>query len=170
MPKSCYGLFIIFITSIAISFGQTSTISGMVKDRKNEPLSFATIYIKGTTVGTTANANGFYSLNLKPGKYELVFKYIGYKMHVEILEVGANDITLNIALISENLSLKEIHVSANAEDPAYAIIREAIKKRKFYLEQVEAYSCNVYIIYQRAATVNKISGKNTGPESGCKRY
>ncbi|HTL82297.1 MAG TPA: DUF5686 family protein, partial [Bacteroidia bacterium] len=36
-------------------------------------------------------------------------------------------------------------VVTDGEDPAYRVIRNAIKERKFYLEQVNAYSCDVYI-------------------------
>ncbi|MFQ5447617.1 MAG: DUF5686 family protein, partial [Saprospiraceae bacterium] len=45
----------------------------------------------------------------------------------------------------ESIQLPEIEVKANAEDPAYPIIRKAIAKRKHYLEQVREYTCDVYI-------------------------
>jgi len=41
--------------------------------------------------------------------------------------------------------LNEVKINASAEDPAYEIIRHAQKKRKFYLNQVGGYSCNVYV-------------------------
>ncbi|MEO1438318.1 MAG: DUF5686 family protein, partial [Bacteroidota bacterium] len=36
-------------------------------------------------------------------------------------------------------------MAADAEDPAYRVIREAIKKRKYYRNLLEGYSCDVYI-------------------------
>ena len=120
-------------------------VTGKVTDQQGQPIPFANVYIKGTTTGTTTNIDGDYTLELKPGKYELVFKLISYKMHVELVEVASQRITLNIKLSAESFHLKEVAINASAEDPAYAVIREAIKKRKYYLDQVDAYSCNVYI-------------------------
>lgn len=119
-------------------------ITGKVSDQQGEGLPFASIYIKGTSRGTTSNVNGFYTLELGPGKYEIAYRYIGYRLHFETVEV-TGDRQLDITLKPEEVLLKEVSVSANAEDPAYAIIRQAIKKRKYYLEQVEAFSCDVYI-------------------------
>jgi hypothetical protein len=38
-----------------------------------------------------------------------------------------------------------VTIRDDSEDPAYAIIRNAIKKRKYYLEQVNGFTCKVYI-------------------------
>ncbi len=45
----------------------------------------------------------------------------------------------------EVMQLKEISISANAENPAYEMIRQAQAKREFYEKQLKEYSCNVYI-------------------------
>src|SRR5437868_6927557 len=119
------------------------TVSGKITDEKNEGVPFASIYIKGTTKGTSSNINGLYSIDLAPGKYQLVFKLIGYKPQVEeINAVDANQV-INVKLIPESVLLNEATIKADAEDPAYAVIRQAQKKRKYYLEQVDAYSCDV---------------------------
>ena len=39
-------------------------------------------------------------------------------------------------LESENYTLSEVQVRADAEDPAYPIIRKAIENRKKYLNEV----------------------------------
>jgi hypothetical protein len=137
-------LFIFILLQGLSSAVSAITISGKVTDENSQPVPFASVYIKGTTTGTTTNIEGAYSLELKPGKYELVFKFIGYKQHIEPIDVGLQHITLNVQLMPEAVSLKEVTIKAN-EDPAYEVIRQAQKKRKFYLNQVEAYSCDVYI-------------------------
>ena len=53
-------------------------ISGYIYDNEGEPLSFATIYVKQTETGTTTNIEGYFSLTLAPGKYNLFFQYLGY--------------------------------------------------------------------------------------------
>ncbi len=121
------------------------TISGRVTDEQGAPLPFTTLYIQNTTKGTTSNADGYYSIDLPTGSYELVFQYVGYKKEIKSVKLGGTPITLNVMLESEALQLNEIIVSATDEDPAYRVIRETIKKRKYHKEQVQAYKCQVYI-------------------------
>lgn len=125
-------------------FSQQVSISGKVTDNYKKPISFASIYIKNTTSGTSANAEGDYILQLKPGTYEVLFKAVGYKQESRILQISDNRI-VNMTLQAETFQLNNVIVNAGGEDPAYAIIRKAIKKRKYYLDEVNAYTCEVYI-------------------------
>ncbi|OJJ21841.1 hypothetical protein BKI52_10310 [marine bacterium AO1-C] len=128
-----------------VAFAQeTVTVKGRVIDKKGEGLPFATVYVKGTTNGTSTNDNGDYFLQVKPGNYELVFQYIGYQALTKQVTVEGAMI-LNVTLEREVLKLKEITVTANGEDPAYAIMRKAIKNRKKYLKEVDQFTCNSYI-------------------------
>ena len=63
-------------------------------------------------------------------------------------------------LWSTRVPLKVI-VKSNAEDPAYAIIRQAIKKRPYYAKQVNAFNCNLYTkdILKLRKLPNKILGQ-----------
>lgn len=62
----------------AASYGQ-STIKGVVLDSENgEPLPFATVYINGTTKGTTTDDNGRFELTDVPYPSTVVFSYVGY--------------------------------------------------------------------------------------------
>ncbi|MEO6884060.1 MAG: DUF5686 and carboxypeptidase regulatory-like domain-containing protein [Bacteroidia bacterium] len=120
-------------------------ISGKITDEQNQPVPFANVYIENTTVGTIANPDGLYSLDVPQGKCLLVFKMIGYKMQVETLAVNQNPIKLNVQLHIEKTELQAVTISGSGEDPAYRVMRQVIKKRKFYLDQVNSYSCDVYI-------------------------
>ncbi len=124
------------------TFAQQFIVSGKISGN-GEPLPFATIYLKGTTKGVTSNDDGKYAFKLDKGIYTLVFQYIGFsKQEVEI-DLNENK-TVNISLHSDGIALQEITVKAG-EDPAYPIMRKAIKKRKFYAGQVNEYSCQSYI-------------------------
>jgi hypothetical protein len=46
---------------------------------------------------------------------------------------------------SENIQIQEVVIRANAKDPAYAIIKEAIRHRKDNLENVKSYSADIYM-------------------------
>ena len=132
------------LVSQVASAQQTYTVKGRVIDKKGEGLPFATVYIKGTTNGTSTNDNGNYFLQLKAGTYELVFQFIGYQALTKQVTVNA-PLTLNVTLEPEVLKLKEITVTAKDEDPAYAIMRKAIKNRKKYLKEIDQFTCNSYI-------------------------
>ena len=123
-------------------FAQQYTLSGKVTS-SGENLPFATIYLKGTTKGVNSNDDGNYSLKLEKGKYIVVFQYLGYsKQEIEV-NLTENK-TLNVNLKSDGIALQEIIVKAG-EDPAYPIIRKAIKKRKKHSDEVNEYSCQSYI-------------------------
>lgn len=133
-------LFVLFTGSL-----HAGSVTGKVTGVNQEPLPFANVYLKGTTTGTTTNMDGVYRLDLAAGTYTVVFRYVGYKTREEEVTVGQGPVQLNVNLETEQYQLREVNINPNAEDPAYAIIRKAIAKRKYYLTQVKKYSCNVYI-------------------------
>lgn len=135
-------LFLLFLICWNIGAAQ---VSGKITDAQGEPLSFATVYVKGTSNGTTSNVDGVYRLELKAGTYELVFQYVGFRQRTEQVQVGASAVTLNVSLQEQPVELGEVVIRANAEDPAYAIIRNAIEKRKYYRDQVKEYAADVYV-------------------------
>jgi len=61
-----------------VSWAQ-SLVRGTVTDQNGLPLAGATIVVKGTTTGTTTDANGQFTLNLPTGGETLVFAFIGYE-------------------------------------------------------------------------------------------
>lgn len=125
-------------------FSQQITVSGKITDERSHPVPFASVYIKNTTRGTSANSEGEYVLQLGPGTFEVQFKAIGYKQESRKVNLNTAQ-TLNVTLKTESYQLKDVIIKGGGEDPAYAIIRKAIKKRKTHLNEVNAYTCEVYI-------------------------
>lgn len=142
MIRICALLFFCSLTNIILA--QQFTITGTVKDNSGQPIPFASVYLKSTTSGTSANVDGKYAMKLKTGQYTLSFRAVGYKQQDHIINLSA-DQSLNVTLTSESYTLENVNIRANAEDPAYAIIRKAIKQRKTHLNEVKAFSCDVYI-------------------------
>lgn len=137
----CLALFFAFATLYAIAV----PVTGVVKNVRGEVLSFASIVVKGASTGTTANNEGSYSLNLSPGKYILQCMHVGYTMIEKEVTVNAEPVRVDFVLSLQQLTLKEVVIGGNTEDPAYEIIRQAIKKRPYYKNQVDAFECQVYI-------------------------
>jgi hypothetical protein len=140
--KSVVYVFLFCLWALACG-AQSFVVSGKITDAKNEALPFASVLVKGTNLGTNANAEGFYTIKLPAGTYQLIFQYVGYRKRIESVLVEGNTVS-NVSLSPESYELKEVVVS-NGEDPAYAVIRQAIKKRKTYLNEVKSYSCKAYI-------------------------
>lgn len=130
------------LTSVSLA---AQSIIGKTLDENGQPLPFATLHVKGTTNGTTSNSDGNYEMRLPKGTYVLVAQHIGYQKQERQVTVTDDRVTVDFRLLPEVLQLKELVISSDAEDPAYRIIREAIKKRKFYEDEINAYACDVYI-------------------------
>ncbi|MGZ3872952.1 MAG: DUF5686 and carboxypeptidase regulatory-like domain-containing protein [Mucilaginibacter sp.] len=136
-----------FTLLIALSFSlfsQQVTISGKIIDENKQAIPFANIYVKNTTRGTSANSEGQYSLSLPPGTYDIQYKAVGYQQQSRKIELYKSQVA-DIVLPTQTYQLSDVIVRGGGEDPAYAIMRNAIKKRKSHLNEVEAYTCGVYI-------------------------
>ncbi len=120
-------------------------LTGTVSDEKGNALPYASVFVKGTTRGTTANNQGNYFLELDPGTYTIVCQYVGYA-RVEKNVTITNDVSvLNFKLSLQQTEMKEVVVKAGGEDPAYEIIRNAIKKKKDYVAPLDSFTCEAYI-------------------------
>src|SRR5690606_26995365 len=120
-------------------------IEGTVKDEEGNILAFASIMVKGTTIGVTSNNLGFFSLSLSPGNYTLDCRYVGYASVEKKVSLGNESIKVDFILPLQKLILKEVVIDSRAEDPAYEIISQAIKMRPFYDEQVDAFTAEAYV-------------------------
>ncbi len=138
------------------------TLSGTVHDAKGAPLPFATVFVAGTINGTSANASGIYTLPLPAGTYTVTCQYIGYQQTTFNLTVGKDEAAKHdFRMVEQGLEMKEVVVRASDEDPAYRIIREAIKKRAFHLQQVKEFQTSIYLkgVLRTRETPSKVMGQ-----------
>ncbi len=120
------------------------TLKGKVTDETGAALPFATVLEKGTTNGTSANGDGYYTLELSPGRHTLSCQYIGYQTVTREVN-GDAAVTLNFQLNPQTLEVKEVTVRANDEDPAYAIMRKVIERRKYHEQLVTTMESDIYL-------------------------
>jgi hypothetical protein len=73
-------LVLLLLFTSPILFAQENfTVSGIIKDTNNgETIYGATVFLKGTTIGTLSNEYGFYSISAPKGNYTLSISFIGY--------------------------------------------------------------------------------------------
>lgn len=100
-----------------LAFAQSRVVTGRVTDIDGNPVSFATIKIKGTQTGLSADANGSFSIRVNPGAI-LVISGASYK-DAEV-PVGTQSVVNPILEKGAASDLKEVVVTS-----AYGIKRTA---------------------------------------------
>jgi len=142
MFKSIFILFLLFVFSQIIS---AQNFEGQIIDKNGEPLYGSTIFIKETNQGLACNEKGDFQTTLAPGKYTVEYRCLGYESITESITIqNGEKILRNINLKEKTIELAEVVVS-NKEDPAYEIMRQAIKKAPYYLNIVKEYEAESYI-------------------------
>ena len=93
-----------------------ATVHGHVTDSKTqEHLPYITVAIDGTTIGTTTDATGHYTLYHVPvGKFKVSISAVGYANQSKEIEVECGtDLQLNFETTESQISVDEVVVSAN---------------------------------------------------------
>jgi len=159
-----YITIIAFLLICVIGHAQSKgSIVGTVTDKEanNASLPFASVFIKGTSTGTTSDIDGIYQIsNVEPGTYTVVFSFVGYET-VEIPNViveADKDTTVDAILGASAANLDEVIITTTTK-------RES--ETKLLLEQKKATEIKQIIgseelsrkgVADAAGAVAKISG------------
>ena len=107
---------ICLIMLIKGTFAQQSfTLSGLVKDKKNEVLPGTGIYVSGYKIGTATDNNGAYSLSLKPGNYDILVQIMGYKAINRNVLIEDKPVKLDFILEESAVQLSEVTVKPDPD-------------------------------------------------------
>ncbi len=96
-------LFFVFQQGIA----QNRIIKGAVSDEKNNPVSGATVTIKGTSIGTAADSMGAFTLTVPASAKALIISSVGYT--IQEVSIGSKT-TIEITLASPSQTLSDLVV------------------------------------------------------------
>ncbi|MEM1118995.1 MAG: TonB-dependent receptor [Bacteroidota bacterium] len=113
MIKPPYYLICAFLLLLSAKLTAQTTVSGFIMDEElNEPLIGANVIIVGTTVGTSTDLDGAYSITSdQPLPWTLEVSYTGFTPKTVTVD-GPNP-ALNISLVSGTLIGQEVVVSAS---------------------------------------------------------
>jgi len=120
-------------------------VRGIVKAKDGTALPYASIFVRETGSGASTDLNGNFEIALPPGHYEFVFRFLGYTSATRKTEVTQDFQELNVTLEPETILLQGVTVRATKEDPAYTIMRKAIAKANYHIQQLDFYTAKVYI-------------------------
>ena len=101
-----------------LRLGSTSIKGHIIDKATNEHIPYVTISVKGTTIGTVADATGHFTLrNLPDTEFTLVAEFLGYKS-VEVVIPAKHDksIDLSITLEEQSMSMDDVVVSATRNE------------------------------------------------------
>ena len=114
----------------------TGNVSGSVVDSEGEPLAGATIMLKGTRHGVSADIDGHFSIMVNQSNPELEVTYVG--MHPRTIPITADDIRhpLTVKMTTNASTMEEVVVTGyqnlkreNATGAYTIISAEALEKR-----------------------------------------
>jgi TonB-dependent SusC/RagA subfamily outer membrane receptor len=99
---------ILLLVLSSVSWAQQGQVTGRVTDNQGNPVPAATIQVAGSSTGTTADAEGHFTISATPGQV-LDVSSIGFiKKEVKVPETGSID----IVLLQNTNTLNEMVVTA----------------------------------------------------------
>lgn len=101
-------MFLCMLLCAQLSYAQNRTLKGRITDESNSPLANASVQIKGSAKGTTADEQGNFTISVSPGDI-LVVNVVGYEK--KEVPVG-NDSQLTISLKRQDQAMEEVIVTA----------------------------------------------------------
>ena len=135
-------LMLILYTSAS---AQITKVRGKVTDGvTGEAMPFVNVYFKGTTIGTTTDLNGFYSLESRQAADSVAVSSVGYISAVKLIQRNKFQ-EVNFELTPDQISLSEVVIRAG-ENPAEILLRKVIANKplhnsdKLDYTQYEAYT------------------------------
>jgi TonB-linked SusC/RagA family outer membrane protein len=99
---------VMLLTFCMLASAQNRSVSGVITDDRNDPLPGVNIYVKGTSIGVTSDANGKYSISVPaPTNAVLVISFLGFQE--EEIKLGDKSV-VDVSLIEFANEMEEVVV------------------------------------------------------------
>lgn len=129
---------------LIFSISNFAQIKGTITDLKGNPLPFVSVFEENTYTSTTSNEQGKYQLNVKEiGKNKITFQYLGFKTQKQTVASDSKSLILDVKMEEENFELNEVVINSR-DNPANAIIKNAIANKKSNSEKTARYTADFY--------------------------
>jgi hypothetical protein len=151
---------------------QAQTLSGTIRSNKGELMPFSSLWVADLNKGTLANEEGKYAITLPKGEHEVVFRFLGHTPKSHKVSISG-DLSLDVVLTEETITLKDVNVGGLKEDPAIGMMRRMISMAPFHLKEIDRYSAKGYVkgagkITSISKMMNALVGKKMEKEAGIK--
>src|SRR5690554_349235 len=110
MKKVLLALSFVMVFGLSALVAQTRTITGTVTGSDDgQPIPGASVFVKGTTMGTITQIDGDYTINVPQDAEVLVFSFVG--MQTQEQEIAGRSV-INVSLGSDAIQMDEVVVTA----------------------------------------------------------
>lgn len=125
----------------AVLFSQVA-FSGEISQEEGGGLAWTTISIDQGKYGTISDKDGRFTIDIPPGQHVAVFSRLGYRSQEFSFSIPCAAVT--IVMKEAALTLDEVMIMPGDEDPAMAIMREAINRKKHNRRIADGYTYEAY--------------------------
>ena len=149
----------IFILFTSFIYSQSGKVTGLIMDGEyDEPMAFANVIVKGSTIGTTTDFDGKYSLDLQPGEYTLTFSFVGYQT-IEVSEVliKSDEVEQVDVTLSTN-TLDEIIITTTVRKNTESAVLDIQKKSAVMLDGLSSQGIKKAGASNIASAVKSVPG------------
>jgi len=109
-PPQLFIILFALLFQFSEAFAQTRTLTGTVKDSVSQPLSAATVKVKGQKSSTATAADGSFSLSVPAGNITLEVSYVGYSPMM--VPVSADQTSVNVMMQQTSNTISDVVVIA----------------------------------------------------------
>ena len=142
--------------------GVVNMVSGSIRDEKGLAVPFASVFVKGTKVGVTADASGNFTIRMPAGGNILVIAATGYMEQ----EIAISSGYAAVALKENRQALEEVVVTGYGmkrdADGAY----DSDDEYKSFRKKKEETAINTTTVYQPTTTIFEIENPYSVPNDG----
>lgn len=156
-----FRFFIILFFITFFSFAQNATLSGVIYDKEanNEPLPFANVYLKNTSVGVTTDLEGKFELNIKSGTYTLVVEFLGYEtIEISVTLLSGEKKIIEQTLQAKGIAIKEVTIETTINKRKESVLLTEQKKAVEIKQSIGAEELSRKGISDVATALTKTTG------------
>ena len=103
------------------------SVVGVVSDG-DKPLVGANVIVEGTNLGTVSVVDGFYSIDLPAGDYDVTASFIGYSSVTNMVTVDSSEVVVDFSLEIDAIAMSDIEVLASRADEKTPVAYTTIDK------------------------------------------
>ena len=152
-----YSAAALLLAALFICFSAQSQEKTIIRGRltdalTGEPIPFASVFFKGTTVGTLTDAEGKYRIETALNANTISFSFIGYQAESRPVKPGTEQV-VDVKMTLSSITLDEVIVKPekknyrNKDNPAVELIDRVVAKKDE--NRPEAYNYLQYKTYEK---------------------
>jgi iron complex outermembrane recepter protein len=101
--------FAVLLTFLSLTIFSQGGIKGTIKDQAGNPLVGVSVTVNPGSLGTVSDVDGNYEVTLAPGRYTIIYNYVGYKETVSTVDIS-NQMVMSDVTMDEGLNLDDVVV------------------------------------------------------------